>query len=175
MRFAAVFAIASALGFAAAQSATPTPVPTPVPTPNNNNKCQAQNIVDACLEGIQKQVDACPANDWICLCDNYSSLLTCYNNCPNSVLRPSVQQQVDSYCQAAAPSASLASVASVLKTAGTYVPTTASATAAQTGDSSSTASVSAGDFTSTPTGAAGSFAVPATGIMAVLLGLAGLL
>ena len=93
------FAIASLalLGAAAAQTTTS------AAAAQSTNACAAQNIVDACREGIQKQVDACKANDWMCLCDNYTNLLTCYNNCPDSNERPPVQNQVTSYCNAAAP------------------------------------------------------------------------
>lgn len=61
------------------------------------------SIVDACRTGIESEIDKCKANDWICLCDNYTNLLTCYNNCPDSLDRSPVQNQVTSYCLAAAP------------------------------------------------------------------------
>lgn len=85
------------LGLAAAQSSS-----VPLPT-GTSSSCQAQNIVDACRSGIQAQVDKCGANDWVCLCDNYTNLLTCYNNCPDSNERPPVQNQVIQFCNAAAP------------------------------------------------------------------------
>jgi hypothetical protein len=67
--------------------------------------CAAQNIVDACVTGYQARIDACnkKGNDWICLCDVYTDVLTCYNNCPDSNERSPVQNQVTSYCTAAEP------------------------------------------------------------------------
>jgi hypothetical protein len=61
------------------------------------------SIVDACRTGIETEIDKCIANDWICLCQNYQNLVTCYNNCPDSTERAPVENQVSSYCAAAAP------------------------------------------------------------------------
>ena len=90
--------LAVSAGLAAAQSST-TSAAASVYT---SDVC-AQNIVDACVDGYKPQIDACKANDWICLCDNYTVLLTCYNNCPGSQDKPPVQNQVTQYCDAAAP------------------------------------------------------------------------
>ncbi|KAL1646975.1 hypothetical protein SLS61_007572 [Didymella pomorum] len=67
--------------------------------------CAAQNIVDACVSGYKGRIDACNknGNDWICLCDVYTDVLTCYNNCPDSNERSPVQNQVTSFCTAAEP------------------------------------------------------------------------
>lgn len=97
MRFAAAALILVSASVAVAQT---TSAAAPQPT---SSECEAQNIVDACREGIQKQIDGCEGNDFICLCDNYTNLLTCYNNCPNSNERPPVQNQVTQFCLAAAP------------------------------------------------------------------------
>lgn len=131
--------------------------------------CAAQNIVDACVSGYQSRIDACNknGNDWICLCDVYTDVLTCYNNCPNSNERSPVQNQVQSFCTAAEPlraaaSSSMASVASVAKTASTAA-STASATASTTGSATgASASASAPAFA---TGAAASFAVAPAGAL----------
>ena len=63
----------------------------------------SNSIVDACKTSIQGQIDDCKDNDWICLCAQYTNLLTCYNNCPNSPDRSPVQNEVTQYCNAAAP------------------------------------------------------------------------
>lgn len=67
--------------------------------------CAAQNIVDACVEGYEPRIEKCQANgnDWICLCDVYRDVLTCYNNCPDSNEKSPVQNQVTSFCTAAEP------------------------------------------------------------------------
>lgn len=39
----------------------------------------------------------------MCLCDNYTNKLTCYNNCMSSQDRAPVQNQVTQFCLAAEP------------------------------------------------------------------------
>ncbi|KAH7377911.1 hypothetical protein DE146DRAFT_761785 [Phaeosphaeria sp. MPI-PUGE-AT-0046c] len=76
MRFStAIMALAATAGLVAAQ-----------------NKCDAQNIVDACVQGYKSRIDDCNknGNDFICLCDVYINVQTCYNNCPNSLEKPPV-------------------------------------------------------------------------------------
>ncbi|KAH6639633.1 hypothetical protein C7974DRAFT_410591 [Boeremia exigua] len=139
--------------------------------------CQAQNIVDACISGYDARIEACRSggNDWICLCDVYTDVYTCYNNCPDSVERSPAKGQMDSFCQAAAPlraaaSSSMASVASVAKTATTAAPTSSSASATGTSTATGT-SESAAAFA---TGAA-SLVTPAGAAAVALLAAAGLL
>jgi len=139
------------------------------------DKCAAQNIVDVCVEGYQNRIAGCQknANDWICLCDVYTDVLTCYNNCPDSNMKPPVQNQVTQYCTAAEPlraaaSSSMASVASVAKTATTATPTAASTSA--TGSAASAAS-SAAAFA---TAAANSLTTPAGAAVVALFAAAGL-
>lgn len=71
----------------------------------SSDECQAQNIVDACVEGYTERIKRCQdkSNDWICMCDVYRDVLTCYNNCPNSNEKPPVQNQVTQFCTAAEP------------------------------------------------------------------------
>ncbi|KAL5120577.1 hypothetical protein ACEQ8H_001596 [Pleosporales sp. CAS-2024a] len=138
------------------------------------DKCDAQNIVDACVAGYQSRINACTTNgnDFICLCDVYTDVLVCYNNCPNSQAKPPVQNTVTSYCNAAAPlraaaSASMASVASVAATQSHATPSSTSTS--QTG-----ASKASGAPTVTPsTFAAGAEKMMPAGaaIVAVLGGL----
>jgi len=105
MRFAVSFLAVVGLASAATQTGAAAP---------KSTSCDAQNIVDACKQTQQTQIDNCSATDWICLCQNYQNLLTCYNNCPDDTTnRAPVQSQVTAYCAAAAPliSASLADAA----------------------------------------------------------------
>jgi cobalamin biosynthesis Mg chelatase CobN len=168
MRFSTVAILFSA-GLAAAQTTTGPS------SPSSTDTCQAQNIVDACLNTIQSQIDACDPNDWICLCDQYTNKLTCWNNCPDSNERPPVQNQVTQYCNAAAPlkSSSLAAAATMPKPSNTP-----SATATTTGGAGSSntasASISAASGFSTG-GAVGSIVPPVGGAVALLFGFAGLL
>ena len=98
MRSFAIIAFAALSSLVSAQSATG-------PANSAATGCAAQNIVDTCVAGYQDRIRACEAksNDWVCLCDVYTDVLTCYNNCPESNSRSPVQNQVTSFCQAAAP------------------------------------------------------------------------
>lgn len=66
---------------------------------------RSTSIVDACVEGYQARITGCQkgGNDYICLCDVYRDVLTCYNNCPDSSDKPPVQNQVTQFCLAAEP------------------------------------------------------------------------
>ncbi|KAF2273219.1 uncharacterized protein EI97DRAFT_164563 [Westerdykella ornata] len=157
MRLAAVTLLASA-AFVAAQS-----------------KCDAQNILDACKVQYQNRINACKPNDYICYCEEYTNLDTCYNNCPNSDERPPVKNQVTQYCLAAEPlkSASSASAATASKTQTGSSESTATTAPSTTGTDAPTGT---GSATGTQkTGAADSLFVPAGGALAAALALAGLL
>ncbi|KAJ4365309.1 hypothetical protein N0V83_008929 [Neocucurbitaria cava] len=142
------------------------------------------NILDACVSGYKSRIDGCnqKGNDYICLCDVYTDVLVCYNNCPNSNEKPPVQNQVTQFCQAAEPlrasaSASVASVASVAATQSHAATSTATATGSSDSSSSATGTNSAAVPTvSTFTGAgSSSFGVPAGAAVVAFLGAAGLL
>ncbi|KAL5382304.1 hypothetical protein DPSP01_006701 [Paraphaeosphaeria sporulosa] len=170
MRFTAALLVAGASAAAAATTSAA------ASTPTDFSIC-AQNIVDACVEQYDKQVDACGGNDYICLCDNYTNKLTCYNNCMGSEDRPPVQNQVTQFCLAAEPqrSASSASLASVWKTAGTPSPAPTTSSASATGSSEAT-QTSADGFSTQKTGAAVPVEIPAFGgVVAAVFGLVGLL
>ncbi|EOA92294.1 uncharacterized protein SETTUDRAFT_162716 [Exserohilum turcica Et28A] len=109
------------------------------------NKCDAQNIVDTCVQGYKSRIDGCnqKPNDFICLCDVYRDVLVCYNNCPNSLDKPPVENTVTSYCNAAEPlraaaSSSMASVASVAATQSHAAATKTSAESTPTGTGTTT-------------------------------------
>ncbi|KAF2690763.1 hypothetical protein K458DRAFT_412108 [Lentithecium fluviatile CBS 122367] len=165
MRFAAAFALAAA-SFVVAQTTTHA-APSASAT---SSSCDAQNILDTCKGTQQTQIDKCEGNDWMCLCDNYTNLLTCYNNCPNDPVKSSVQNQVTQFCAAAAPLSS--SSLSVAATASKASSTSTSATATGSGTASD-ATASATPF-NTGNSAPGMVA-PIGGAFAVLLGIAGML
>jgi hypothetical protein len=141
------------------------------------DKCPAQNIVDACVSSYKSRIDDCNSkgNDFICLCDVYTDVLVCYNNCPNSNEKPPVANTVTSYCNAAAPlraaaSSSAASVASVAATQS-RAQTATSTGASATGASNASASPTAKAFS---TGAAMSYGAPAGAALVAFVGAAGL-
>jgi len=173
MRFSTAVAVLASAGFAAAQTTLSSAAP------KATGACDAQNIVDACVAGIQPQIAACGGNDWICLCQQYTNLLTCYNNCPGSSEGVTVQQQVTSYCGAAAPliSSSLAAAATMPHptTKKSAAATSEGAAATKSGAAAKSASGTAGAASATSTGVAGVVAAPVGGALALFLGLAGLL
>jgi len=179
MRFTTALAVLASAGFAAAQSTAASVATAAQPT--SSSACLAQNIVDACVAGIQPQINACAGTDWICLCQQYQNLLTCYNNCPGLAARASVQNQVTSFCTAAAPLlSSSAAAAATMPHASTTAATASGASGANTmvtatTRGAATASGSQSAASASPTGAAGFVAAPISGAVAIFLGLAGLL
>lgn len=167
MRFTSALVLAAAAGLAAAQTKT-NAAPTQSAT---SSSCDAQNILDTCKAGIQSQIDACTGNDYMCLCDNYTNLLTCYNNCPNDPVKSSVQNQVTQYCLAASPLS--ASSISAAKTAIQGASSTAAPPTTSAAASASAASASASS--SSVNNGAGEVVAPVGGVLALLLGVAGLL
>ncbi|KAL7816512.1 hypothetical protein V8C44DRAFT_290946 [Trichoderma aethiopicum] len=92
MKFFATLLFAVA-GVSAAGSATGAATP--------GATCLADYILEDCLGSTTKTANSCKPTDYDCLCAAYQAVLTCYNNCPNDIRAPSVQQQVDSYCRTA--------------------------------------------------------------------------
>ncbi|KZF25621.1 hypothetical protein L228DRAFT_244499 [Xylona heveae TC161] len=72
-----------------------------------SSSCAAQNILDACLATENTQLGTCQSNDYKCLCDKYTNVLTCYNNCPGDSGKFSAQQNVVANCNAASVYATL--------------------------------------------------------------------
>ncbi|KAF2809561.1 uncharacterized protein BDZ99DRAFT_31308 [Mytilinidion resinicola] len=170
MRFIATLAVLASAGFAAAQTQSSLVIPKPT-----SGTCAAQNIVDACVSSIQPQITACSGTDWICLCQQYTNLLTCYNNCPGSSEGQTVQNQVTSYCTAAAPYISASLSAAATMPHWSFSATAAATEKSVTTGTASKASGTAAAASATSTGVAGFVGAPIGGVLAVVLGLAGLL
>jgi len=168
MRFITALAVLASASYAAAQTATSSAIPAAT------GKCDAQNIVDACVAGIKPQIQACGGNDWMCLCTQYTNLLTCYNNCPGIPEQAPVQNQVTSFCTAAAPLFSSSSAAAATMPHHSTTLETAAATGSST-KAAGSATGTAAAATASSTGLAGIVVAPIGGLVAVFLGLAGLL
>ncbi|KAF1814408.1 hypothetical protein P152DRAFT_480600 [Eremomyces bilateralis CBS 781.70] len=175
MRFSVVFTLAATFGYAAAQTATGSAA-----GPQQSSSCAAQNIVEACKSTTGLQVSACTVQDWRCLCDAYTVVLTCYDSCPGDPNRSGAESQKVSYCNAADGQSSLNALTSSIKPTKATA-TTAKSTVESTVESGaetsarkptsrpSSASASAADSSST--GAAGAITVPAAGgLFAALMG-----
>lgn len=187
MRFSTAIFVASA-GLAAAQS-TSVSVPGTATSSaaGSSSSCQAQFIVDQCLKDQQSRVDACGSNEWVCLCQVYTDIMTCWNNCPDSDAASGDASSKTSYCNAAAPLLSSSSAAAATKTKGSSAQSTMASMASSSAQatsgsgsgssgsgSSSSASASAASA-STSQGAAADLTIPASGALAIVLGLLGML
>ncbi|KAJ4292392.1 hypothetical protein N0V90_009054 [Kalmusia sp. IMI 367209] len=176
MHFTATLVLAAA-SIAAAQTtsaAAAVPTDTGICAQESVKLTPINSIVDACVTQYDKQIKTCEGNDWICLCDNYTNKLTCYNNCMGSDERPPVQNQVTQFCNAAAPLKSSSLAAAKTESRSVSAPaSTSTGESTTTGTSSASATVpSASGFA---TGAAVALGAPMGGAVAVLLGLAGML
>ncbi|KAG2414074.1 hypothetical protein HFD88_003265 [Aspergillus terreus] len=132
-------ALAAVIGLAAASQSAAS-VPTGTSSSSSSAKCAAQSILDACLSSLKPQLDDCPPNNWKCLCEQSTNVLTCYNNCPDHADRFGVSQQTDSYCRAYRANSALYSSSSATRTSA---PSTTTATGPATTADSATASATA--------------------------------
>ncbi|PGH30034.1 hypothetical protein GX50_07190 [[Emmonsia] crescens] len=71
------------------------------PKDGNAIKCDAQNILDACVKSTKAILESCPVQDWDCLCTQYNNVLTCYNNCPADQGRFAIESSKVANCNAA--------------------------------------------------------------------------
>jgi len=125
--------LAAFAGIAAAQSsASSAPASKP-------SACAAQNIVDACLVTTKNAVTACGnSNDYSCLCQAWTDVTTCYNNCPGHADAFGAQQSKLSFCNAASanPTSKATAATSAATSAGTAAPSTTSGAIRVSGTSS---------------------------------------
>ncbi|KAI1389723.1 uncharacterized protein F4822DRAFT_442916 [Hypoxylon trugodes] len=91
-------------------------------TTTTTTACAAQNILDTCLSTTESYVSLCATTDYMCLCDKYTAIMTCFNNCPNDSRQATYQQQKDSYCM----NASLYATTSGNRTVSRSISTTSS-------------------------------------------------
>ncbi|BDD55087.1 hypothetical protein MPDQ_006850 [Monascus purpureus] len=175
--FASLTLLALSVSFGAVQAS-------PAPAETSSSSCAAQNILDACLSSTQPQLQACAQNDWKCLCEQSTNVLTCYNNCPGDSGQFGAQQTKESYCNAAnayAPSSSTTSTAAtstgietsiaVASTASgsNAVATGGSGASVTSGGSSATGTASGSSATETAKSAGSAFAINSGSLSAALL------
>ncbi|KAI5209390.1 hypothetical protein E4T39_00697 [Aureobasidium subglaciale] len=85
MRFILI-AILAGIDLAAAQS---------------TSTCAAQSVLNLCVSQQQASTSRCGPTDYDCLCQGYTTLVVCYNNCPNDAGAFTASQNKIQYCQAA--------------------------------------------------------------------------
>ncbi|KAI1380937.1 hypothetical protein F4677DRAFT_205251 [Hypoxylon crocopeplum] len=141
--------------------------------------CAAQNILDTCLSTTESYVSLCATTDYMCLCDKYTAIMTCFNNCPNDDREASYQQQKDLYCMNASLYATTSgnrTVSRSITSTSTSEITTTSEAAAKTADVTNTAVTAAateptqsGNSASERLTQAGSMLAAVAGIFAVFM------
>ncbi|KAI0394118.1 hypothetical protein F5Y17DRAFT_458289 [Xylariaceae sp. FL0594] len=60
--------------------------------------CAAQSILDACIETTTAYLSLCASNDYSCLCDKYTAIMTCFANCPSDSRQYEYESQRQLYC-----------------------------------------------------------------------------
>ncbi|KAI0868487.1 hypothetical protein GGS24DRAFT_482197 [Hypoxylon argillaceum] len=120
--------------------------------------CAAEAILDACLDTTEGYLTLCGSQDFSCLCDKYTAIMTCFANCPNDDRQYAVDSQRQLYCaNASAFSTKTTTAVSASQTADA---TTTAADASVTSEAANGATTTLGNADSTatdsatPTGAA---------------------
>ncbi|KAI4592155.1 hypothetical protein KJ359_011483 [Pestalotiopsis sp. 9143b] len=113
--------------------------------------CDAQPILEQCLVTTTGYLNLCQTTDYSCLCNTYTSIMTCFNNCPNDSREFQYSQQRELNCQNASV------YSSISKATATTSSKKSSATATNSDDaaSSSTTDVDAQATESSETGTSG--------------------
>ncbi|KAK6218286.1 hypothetical protein LQW54_002813 [Pestalotiopsis sp. IQ-011] len=112
--------------------------------------CDAQPILEQCLITTTGYLNLCQTTDYSCLCNTYTSIMTCFNNCPNDSRRFQYSQQRELNCQNASV------YSSISKATATTSSNKSSATATNSDDAaSSTTDVDAQATKSSETGTSG--------------------
>ncbi|KAI1650163.1 hypothetical protein F4815DRAFT_328996 [Daldinia loculata] len=136
--------------------------------------CEAQNILDTCLFTTESYVSLCESTDYMCLCDKYIAIMTCFNNCPNDSREASYQQQKDLYCMNASLYATTSGnrtvSRSITSTSSSETTTTSEGGGVKTADVTATASSPAATGLIQSGNSAGERVVHAGGRLAVLAG-----
>ncbi|KAI5212890.1 hypothetical protein AUEXF2481DRAFT_521421 [Aureobasidium subglaciale EXF-2481] len=70
-------------------------------TAQSTSTCPAQSVLNLCVSQQQASTSRCGPNDYDCLCQGYTNLVVCYNNCPNDAGAFTASQNKIQYCQAA--------------------------------------------------------------------------
>ncbi|TQS36773.1 hypothetical protein Golomagni_02764 [Golovinomyces magnicellulatus] len=61
-------------------------------------ECAAQPVLELCLSSTSAIASSCVSTDYSCLCQKYTDVLTCFNNCPDDVRRASTLSSQSAYC-----------------------------------------------------------------------------
>ncbi|KAI0110892.1 hypothetical protein GGR51DRAFT_82309 [Nemania sp. FL0031] len=67
-------------------------------TTTTTTACAAQAILDACLDTTESYLALCGSQDYSCLCDKYTAIMTCFANCPNDDRQYALDSERQLYC-----------------------------------------------------------------------------
>ncbi|KAL1835689.1 hypothetical protein VTJ49DRAFT_6208 [Mycothermus thermophilus] len=138
------------------------------------SECGAAYIVDACLTSEKAKLNACGDQDYVCRCDNWINVLTCYNNCPNDPRKHADDGQRQIFCDYASRLVSTTTQAAAPTQTSTPAQTTENAEAADPTDTDSPATSTSDAPTSTNHAAdlvlnAGGMLAAVAGVVAAVL------
>ncbi|KAI1428564.1 hypothetical protein F5Y12DRAFT_670350 [Xylaria sp. FL1777] len=111
---------------------------------SSSTACAAEAILDACLDTTESYVSLCQSQDFSCLCDKYTAIMTCFGNCPNDDRRYALDSERQLYCANASAFATKTTT-SATNTASTETTPTSSDAA----DATDSATTTLGDATRT--------------------------
>ncbi|KAH7030754.1 uncharacterized protein B0I36DRAFT_113605 [Microdochium trichocladiopsis] len=132
--------------------------------------CPGINILEACLETTQGYLSLCTnQGDWQCLCDKWTAIVSCFDNCPTDSRASSFGNNKQLYCLNASLYATTTSVAvpTGTQSSGSNAAQTTSASGVQQTSASASTSSTVPSPTGAP-GAAANLAVSAGGILAAV-------
>lgn len=143
--------------------------------------CDAQPILEQCLVTTTGYLNLCMTTDYSCLCDKYTSIMTCFNNCPNDTREGQYSQLKQLNCNNASIYSSL-SAATATTSSGKSTATGATATTTddskttETSDSSSSSEETSGTKSASASGstqtnaAAGELVGSSSGLLVAVAG-----
>ncbi|KAI0134614.1 hypothetical protein BJ170DRAFT_207476 [Xylariales sp. AK1849] len=85
-------------------------------------------VLEACLGTTEGYVSYCSTTDYGCLCEKYTAILTCFDNCPSDTRESSYANQKQLYCMNASIYSSLTATASTTHSATVAADTTTTST-----------------------------------------------
>ncbi|KAI1177640.1 hypothetical protein F4777DRAFT_185851 [Nemania sp. FL0916] len=98
----------------------------------DSTACAAEAILDACLDTTEGYLSLCGSQDYSCLCEKYTTIMTCFANCPNDDRQYAIDSERQLYCSNASAFSTKTTSRSSTATATT---TTDSASATGSDDS----------------------------------------
>ncbi|KAL2115536.1 hypothetical protein VTJ04DRAFT_9791 [Mycothermus thermophilus] len=139
-----------------------------------SEECGADYIVEACLSSEKAKLAACKHDDYVCKCENWKNIVTCYNNCPNDERKHTDQGQVDIFCGYVTQFATTTTTARPTATQTDAAQQTTDAAEATGDEASSTETETAASPASTNSGAdlvlnAGGMLAAVAGVVAAVL------